>query len=197
MARTTFVNPGVFSNPRKRKGRKSRRRARRGNYGMVRRNAGITPFVQNPLILSNPRKRSRKRRANPLAMPTMKGAIDATLSYGGGTALALTLNTVAVNRIAHPWARRGVQLAAAVVGGGMLAKQASKEMSGAFAGAMMYPLIQDLMADLLGMGVGAGVAAKEADLDALAADLEDVLDGMDDDDDLSELSDDDDEEAIW
>ena len=193
MARTTFVNPGIFSNPRRRKARKSSRRRR--SHGMVRRrNAGISPFIQNPLILSNPR-RKRARRRNPMSLPSVKGMIDSTLSYGGGAVLALTVNTVATQKIANPWMRRGAQLAAAILGGSMLTKQTSNAMGGAFAGAMMYPLIQDVAADLLGIGVGAGVSAKEADLDALAADLEDVLDDMSDED-TSELSDDD-EEYAW
>jgi len=194
MARTTFVNPGVFSNPRRRKAKKARRRGKARRYGMVRRrNAGITPFIQNPLILSNPRRR-RARRSNPLTMPTLKGALDSAISYGGGTALALTVNTVATQKIESPWMRRGAQLAAAILGGSMLTRQSSAAMGGAFAGGMMYPLLQDIAADLLGIGVGAGVAAKEADLDALAADLEDVLDDMGDED-TSELSDDD--EYAW
>lgn len=204
-----FVNPS-FINPRKRKGKKrkgggrrkgrkygARRRFRASGSMMmaVRRNAGIAPFIQNPLILSNPKRRRRAQR-NPLGAPNMKAAFDNALSYAGGTAVALAVTTVGTSKITNAWARRGTQLAASVVGGSMLGKK-SAAMGGAFAGAMMYPLLQDLAADLLGIGVGAGVAAKEADLDALAADLEDVLDDMDDSDVLGDDGDDDDEEYAW
>lgn len=202
MARTMFVNPS-FVNPRKRRGKKSRRRSGRGrrhharrSHGIRRyrrRNAGIAPFMSNPLILSNPRKRSRARRRNPMSLPSVSSMLDSTLSHFGGAALALTLTTIGTSKIGNVWARRGAQFAGAVVGGSLVGNQSAK-MGGAFAGAMMYPLLQDLASDLLGVGVGAGVAAKEADLDALAADLEDVMDDMDDDDEgLS----DDDMEYAW
>lgn len=206
MARTMFVNPALFSNPRRKKGKKSRRKgkgkrryqARRrfratGSIA-IRRNAGITPFVQNPLILSNPRR--RRRQSNPMNVSSLKGAANNALSYAGGAGLALAVTTVGTNKIGNHWLRRGVQLGASVIGGSMIGKK-SATMGGAFAGAMMYPLLQDLASDLLGIGVGAGVAAttKEADLDALAADLEDVLDEMDDSE--YPIEDDEDEEYAW
>lgn len=212
MARTMFVNPS-FINPRKRKSKKRKGSRSLGRFGMrgrvtmttrnprgrrrYRRNAGITPFIQNPapLILANPRRRRRAHR-NPLAMPDMKAAFDNALSYAGGTAVALAVTTVGTSKIDNAWVRRGAQLGISVVGGSMLGKK-SAAMGGAFAGAMMYPLLQDLAADLLGIGVGAGVAAKEADLDALAADLEDVLDDMQDSDVLGDDGDEDDEEYAW
>ena len=147
--------------------------------------------MSNPLILSNPRKRSRARRRNPMGLPSVSSMLDSTLSHFGGAALALTVTTVGTSKITNVWARRGAQFAGAVVGGSLVGNQSAK-MGGAFAGAMMYPLLQDLAADLLGIGVGAGVSAKEADLDALAADLEDVMDDMDEDGGMG-----DDEEYAW
>jgi hypothetical protein len=129
-----------------------------------------------------------------MGIPSFKSIIDTTLSSGGGAALALVINTVGTSKIENAWYRRAAQFAAAVLGGQLVSGQASNAMGQAFTGAMLYPLVQDVAADLLAFGVGAGVgAAKEADLDALAADLEDVLDDMDDSGDMSELSDDGDE----
>lgn len=209
MSRTVFVNPS-FENPRRRRkgkkrrgkarsrGRARRSRARKPTYRgsiVIRRNAGIAPFVQNPLILSNPRRRRRVRRSNPLALPSLKGALDALLAGGGGAGVALAVNMMGTSRIDHPWLRRGAQAGAAVIGGALLAGK-SQNLGAAYTGAMMMPLVQDLAADLLGIGVAAGATAKEADLDALAADLEDVLDDMSDEDSF-DLSDDDDEEEAW
>jgi hypothetical protein len=202
-----FVNPSFINPSRKRRGKKrnkrksrkygARRRFRASGSMMIRRNAGVAPFLQaNPLILSNPRHKRRKRHSNPLAVPNYKTAVDNVMSYAGGTAVALAITTVGTSKITNAWARRGTQLAASVVGGSMLGKK-SAAMGGAFAGAMLYPLLQDLAADLLGIGVGAGVSAKEADLDALAADLEDVLDDMHDSDVLGDDGDDSDEEYAW
>ena len=204
--RTQFVNPGFFENPRKgrkRKGKSSKRRGRgraRGRRysrkpryrrfsarGRIRmRNAGIAPFMQNPLILSNPRQ--RRRRSNP-SLPSMKSSLSGLVSGMGGAAIALAVNAVAINRIDNAWFRRAAQAAVAGAGGAMIGSKSPK-LGAAVTGAMMYPLLQDLAADLLGIGVGAGVTAKEADIEALAADLEDVLDDMDG---LAE----DDEEYAW
>ena len=198
--RTMFVNPGFFENPKKgkKKGKKRYGKRRGGKRSpryrrfrargrIMMRNAGITPFMQqNPLILSNPRP--RRRRANP-SLPNMKGALSNVVSGAGGAAIALAVNTVALNRIENPWLRRGLQAATAGVGGGLIGGKSAK-LGAAMTGAMMYPLLQDLASDLLGIGVGAGVTAKEADIEALAADLEDVLDDMDG---LAE----DDEETPW
>lgn len=218
MARTTFVNPEMFDNPRgRRRGKRSRkargrrkhrrargrrsyrgRRSQRFAVSVRRRNAGITPFIQNPLILSNPPRRRRHKRKNPLALPSLMKMGESLISWGGGTALALTVNTLGTSKISNTWGRRGAQAAAAAIGGSVVGSK-SAAMGGAFAGAMLYPLLQDLAADLLGIGVAAGTAAAhEADIDALAADLEDVLDEMgdddDDDDDDGGYGDDDDDE---
>jgi len=192
MSRTMFVNPGYFTNP-KGKGKKGKKRGKkrrgshslgrfgmRGRVTMTRRNAGLSPFLQqNPLILSNP-KRRRRARKNPIGIPSMKSVLDTLMSAGGGAGLALVVNTVGTSKIQNAWYRRAAQFAAAVIGGQLVSSSASSAMGSAFTGAMMYPLAQDVAADLLAFGVGAGAAtAKEADLDALAADLEDVLDDMD------------------
>jgi hypothetical protein len=213
MARTTFVNPGTFVNPRKRrKGRKgSRRGKRRGRRSQrysvsVRRNAGITSFTQNPLILSNP-KRKRARRRNPISMgfPSFAQLFHGALSSGGGAAMALAVNTVALNKIEDKWWRRGAQFGAASLGGAFLTG-VSPKLGAAYAAAQMYPLMVDLSVEFLSMepekvgatkeqaAAAAGATAKDADLEALAADLEDVLDEMSgDDDDLSA----DDDEYAW
>lgn len=203
MARTTFVNP--FMNPRRRSKRKSKSRGRRRHkrsYSRAprrrahrrsrRRNAGITPFVQNPLILSNPRRRRRHRRNPSLGIPSFSKALSSLLTGGGGAAAALTLNTVALNKIPNAWLRRAAQAGAAIVGGAVISTK-SQAMGHSYAGAQMYPLVQDLAADLLGVGASAA-AATEADIDALAADLEDVLDEVDESD-FDDDGDDDEEEA--
>lgn len=205
MSRTVFVNPS-FINPgkkakakKRKKGRKSRYRGKpvrykiKGRVGLVRRNAGIAPFLQqNPLILSNPRRRSRRRRRNPeLDMkPTLKNIGVLGLTSFGGAAVALTLNTTATSKIQNTWGRRATQFGASLAGGTLIALK-SEKMGAAFAASMMMPLLQDLAADLLKINT-AVVTTKEADIDALAADLEDVLDGMDGD----ELGDDE-EEYAW
>lgn len=201
MARTMFVNPSYKRRKKSRKARKSggsslavREAFRAGRLSATpkrrRRNAGISSFVQNPLILSNPRRRM-KRRNPPLKVDSLKSAANLGLSFAGGTAVALGANALVLSRIDNKWLRRGAQLGASILGAGMIGKK-SENMAGAFAGAMMYPLLQDLMGEFLGAGVAAGVTAKEADLDALAADLEDVMDDMDDE----ELSDDVDDEDL-
>lgn len=196
MSRTVFVNP--FENPRR--GRRRRKKSRRGSYRrrgkrrsrarkqtyrgtiVMRRNAGVAPFLQqNPLILSNPRRR-RSRRRNPMDLPSIKTIVDSTVTGGGAAAIALAVNTLGTSRITHDWLRRGVQVLAASVGGALLSGK-SPALGAAFTGAAMVAPVQDLAADVLGIGVAAGATvAKDADLDALAADLEDVLDEMDEDD---------------
>lgn len=212
MARTTFVNP-TFVNPRKRRGKKrkaSRRGKRRGRRSQrysvsVRRNAGITSFTQNPLILSNP-KRRRARRRNPISMgfPSFAQLFHGALSSGGGAAMALAVNTVALNKIEDKWWRRGAQFGAASLGGAFLTG-VSPKLGAAYAAAQMYPLMVDLSVEFLSMepekvgatkeqaAAAAGATAKEADLEALAADLEDVLDEMNHEVDLS----DGDDEYAW
>jgi hypothetical protein len=143
-----------------------RRRRRRSTRRRRRRNAGITPFVAgNPYILSNPPRRRRRRNPNGLARQfTVKRIMDNTLTYGGGAALGTAANLFALNAIEGDWIRNGARYAVAVFGGQML----GKDMGAAFAGATLYPLLTELAA-MLNLPVGT-----EADLDVLAADLEDI-----------------------
>ena len=209
MPKTVFVNPSKPRRRRKRNGgaapgagltvreafQMGRATANPAKKRKRRRNAGIAPFVKNPLILSNPRRR-RARRKNPLKLPNFKSALTKGVSQAGGAGIALAGNAFVLSRIQNAWMRRGSQFAAAVIGGALIGNQ-SPNMGNAFAGAMMYPLMQDLASDLLGIGVAAGATAyaTEADLDALAADLEDVMDEMDDSEDS--YGDDMDEEQVW
>lgn len=177
----------VFVNPRKR-GKKSRKKARRSR----RRNAGITSFVSNPLILSNPRRKAIRRRArNPLAGLNLKSLLGKGLTYGGGAAVAVGANTLFLNSVSNFYARNGARFAGAVAATMLL----KGELGAAAAGGMFYPLMQEVAAKFLGGATG--VSGMEADLEGLAADLEDVMDDMDE----SDLSDDemfieDDEEDV-
>lgn len=195
--RTVFVNPSAFGRRRKRrKHRTSRRRRRNVQLAPVsnprrrrrrsrRRNAGIAPFVSNPLIMSNPPRR-RRRRSNPLAGLNFNNLLQKTMTYGGGAAIAVAGNALVLNRVDNVWARNGARIGAAVVGGSML----KGEMGAAFAGAMYYPVIQELAAHILGKST---VTGTEADMDVLAADLEDIMDELDSSDlqDDDEMGDDD------
>ena len=178
--RTVFVNPGK---PRRRKA--SKRRAKRRNVvaravapkrrrrRAKRRNAGIAPFVsarRNPLILSNPRRRSSKRRRNP-GLPNLKQAATKVLQYSGGSAMGAALNIFLFRNIENPFLRHGARILAAL-GGGMFL---SSEMGGAMAGATLYPSFAELA---LALGVGGDIST-EADLNELAADLEQALQDAD------------------
>lgn len=195
MARTVFVNPTYHRRKRRKNAHKRRRHARRNAMMPVanprrhrrrrarRRNAGIAPFVSNPLIMSNPpRHRRRKRHQNPLNLFTVKNLVSKGLTYGGGGAIALGANVLAFNRIQNIWWRNVARFGGAVLAGGVL----RGELGAATAGASFYPIWQDLAAKF--MGGTAAVSGTEADIDALAADLEDVMDELDE----SDLSDDDD-----
>lgn len=155
-------NMQMLANPRRRS--RSRRRARGRSR---RRNAGIAPFVSNPLIL-NPRAsfiNRRRRRSNP-GMPSLNTAMSKALTYGGGAALGAAANVFALNKISNDYIRNGARVVAAIFAGPML----KGEMGAAAAGALMYPVMVELAAL-----VGLPVEGTEADLDLLAADLEDVL----------------------
>lgn len=194
--RTVFVNPSAsFSNPRRRK-RRVKRRVKRRNVTLanpakrrkrrryrstkpgvyVRKNAGITPFVRNPLILDNPRRRRKKRR-NPDF--SMKGMASNLMSFGGGSAIGAGINILGLRRIENDWVRNGARIAAAIIGAAFL----KGSFGGAMAGATLYPAWAELalMANLVS-GTPA-VTSTGADLSDLAADLQDVLDEIDDDDD--------------
>lgn len=192
--RTVFVNPSrrrrrkkgrrrsrrrnaaplanTFSNPRRRRARRSRRR-----------NAGITPFLGNPMIMSNPRR--RRRHSNPLNALSLKNIFSKSISYGGGAGIAVAANALALNRVDNVYMRNGARVGLAVLGASML----KGDLGAGMAGAMFYPVIQELAALLLGKST---VTGTEADMDVLAADLEDVMDELDEHD----LSDDADEYGI-
>lgn len=169
--RTVFVNP---SRPRRR-GRKVTRRATSRKRRVSRRNAGIAPFVArtNPMILANPRP--RRRRRNP-SMPTLKSAFTSTLHYGAGSGIGAAVNIFALRHIENAWLRHGLRVVVAL-GGGMFLPD---KMGGAMAGATLYPSLAELA---IYSGI-AGNTSTEADLNELAADLQDALDDDDNDDTL-------------
>lgn len=160
-------NVSMASNPRRRRtyarkrpaARRPRRRARR-------RNAGITSFVpqSNPLILSNPRSRTRRR--NPPKL-NLKRVMDKMLTYGGGGALGYAVNQYGLSMIPNDWLRRAAQVATAVAGSMVL----KGELGTAFAGSTMYPLMADIA-----MYTGLVGVPTDADLNELAADLNELGD---------------------
>lgn len=159
------------------------RRRRRSSH--KRRNASVTPFVRsNPLILRNPRSIRRRRRSNPGGNFSLKNILDKGLSYGGGSALGAGINIIGLSKIENKWFRNGARLAAAI-GGGILLKG---DLGAATAGATLYPMWQEI-AVMLSLvsgpkpflpypdGHAPNAAVKVgASLDALSADLQDVLD---------------------
>lgn len=198
MPRTVFVNPS-FMNPRRKRRKKSnpgssmtvreafalgkasknpKRRKSRGKRR--RRNAGIAPFVRNPLIMSNPPRRRRRKR-NPMDSLDLKTIVNKSLTFAGGAGIAVVTNAFVLNRVDNFWARNAARLGLGVVGAAYIP---NRELGAAAAGAMFYPLIQELMAKVLGQSA---VTGTEADMDVLAADLEDIMDDLDE----SDLSDDD------
>lgn len=153
----------MIANPRRRH-RRSRRR--RHTSRRRRRNAGITPFVSNPLILNPRRSFMNRRRRNPgMSMPSLRTATQKVFTYGGGALLGAGANIFAFNKIENDWFRNGARLAGAVFLGPML----KGEMGAAAAGALLYPVAVELAA-LVGLPV-----ETEADLDLLSADLDEVL----------------------
>jgi hypothetical protein len=123
------------------------------------------------MILSNPRRSSRRRR-NP-SMPSLKQAAMTTLHYGAGSGIGAALNIFVIRHIKNDWLRHGVRILGAL-GGGMFLPD---KMGGAMAGATLYPSLAEL-------AIYAGVvqsADLQADLNELAADLEDALDDDDSD----------------
>lgn len=157
----------MAANPRRRRRRSYRRKPVTRRRRSRRRNAGITSFTDagargNPLILSNPRRRTRRR--NPRL--NLKTIINKTLTYGGGGALGYAVNQFGLSNIENDWLRRGAQLATAVVGSMFL----RGELGAAFAGSTLYPLMADVA-----MYTGLIATPTEADLDELAADLDTAL----------------------
>jgi hypothetical protein len=188
MSRTVFVNPS-----RKRGRRRNRRRnfsaamgpranPRRRRRRSRRRNSGIAPFVQNPLIMSNPRR--RRRHSNPLAGAlSVNNLLNKGLTYGGGAIIAVGANALVLNRVDNVWLRNGLRFGGGILGAALL----KGDLGAATAGAMFYPMFQELAAQLLGKEL---ITGNEADMDVLAADLEDVMDDLQ----RSDLSDGDDYE---
>lgn len=163
--RTLFVNP-----TKRRKRRSAPKRRRNGGTMVIRRNAGITPFVasENALI---PNPRRRKRRSNPMGNYGNGVLMSGLAGMGGGAATAV-LNTFALNRIGNPWARNGARFA---LGAG--ASFIPGRFGAATAGAMFSHMFEDLLTLVTGTAIvqGSQNAGTEADLDVLSADLEDLL----------------------
>jgi hypothetical protein len=144
------------------------------------------------MILSNPRKRSRRRNMsmtrNPLHGLNLKSIVSKGMTFGGGAAIAVGANALFLNGISNFWARNGARFGGAVLTAGFL----KGDLGASAAGAMFYPLMQELAAKFIGTKT---VAATEADLEGLAADLEDVMGELDESDlsdDEMEISDDED-----
>lgn len=192
----------MFVNPRRRrkggkKGRKASRARRKKSYRRVkgpvyRRNSGITPFVSNPLIMSpNPRRRRRRNVGmvrNPLNGLNLKSVVQRGITFGGGAAIAVGANALFLNSLENFWVRNGIRFGGAILSAGFL----KGDLGAATSGAMLYPMMQELMAKFF----APARTATEADLEGLAADLEDVMEDLDEsdlsDDDEMYLSDDDD-----
>jgi len=178
--RTTFVNPLV----RRRRKRKSNPKRRRRSYRRRRHNAGIVPFIQknprrrsrrysNPLILENPRRRRRRNAGGLTGALNFKNVGAKLLAFGGGSAIGTAANIFAINKLDNPWLRNGVRLAVAVIAPNVI----KGDMGAAISGSILYPLWQEVAMRFLAPAAAGGAdAATEADLDALQADLEDVLD---------------------
>lgn len=177
--RTVFVNPSAsFSNPRKRRRRRAKAVRRAAPRRRRRRNAGITPFVSsarrhNPLILENPRR--RRRRRNPgFAGMNLNKMVSSGINYLGGAGIGAAANIFGLRRIENDWARNGARLGVAIIGAPFLG-----DLGGPMAGATLYPLFAELA---LMLKLVQPAEATEADLTELAADLEDVLDELEDED---------------
>lgn len=179
--RTVFVNPMVRRKRRKKHGnpRRRRRNALRTFYNprSRRRNAGIAPFIQrNPLILENPR---RRRRSNPGGLGGLfnfKSVGAKLLNYGGGSAIGTAANIFAINKIENVWMRNGLRVVAAILAPNLI----KGDMGTAMAGSLLYPMWQEVALRFLTPASDTSstttTTATEAELDALSADLSDVLD---------------------
>jgi len=132
----------------------------------------VTSFTrrQNPLILSNPR---RRRRRNPSL--NIKQLAKNTAIYFGGGAVGYAINQFGLSQIQNDWVRRGSQIVLATVGGAWL----KGSFGAAFAGATMYPLIADLA-----MYTGLVAVPTADELDELSADLSAALEADLGDDEL-------------
>jgi hypothetical protein len=172
--RTVFVNPLVR---RRRKKSSNPRRRRRASYGIRRRrNAGIAPFIQrNPLILENAGRRRRRHRNPSLGnIFNFKSVGMKILNYGGGSAIGAAANIFGINKIDNVWFRNGLRVIASILAPNLI----RGDMGTAMSGALLYPLWQEVALRFLAPA-DAGTdttTATEAELDALSADLQDVLD---------------------
>ncbi len=181
--RTVFVNPLVRRRRRKKSGNPRRRRR---NYALANprrsrrrytRNAGIAPFIQrNPLILENPRRRRRRRNAGGLGgLFNFRSVGAKLLNYGGGSAIGTAANIFGINKIQNVWMRNGLRVVAAILAPNLV----KGDMGTAMAGSLLYPLWQEVALRFLTPAADtstSGAPATEAELDALSADLSDVLD---------------------
>jgi len=175
--RTVFVNPAK----KRRRTRKHRtyRLTRRGSSITVkRRNAGITPFISNPLIMDNPRRRRRARRN-----PSMRGLFSEIMMLMGGALGGAGLNRIGISHISNFYARNGARVGAA----GLLAYLGGRSpLTAAAAGATLAPMLADIE-----MHMASTTATKNPR--ELAEELSALLEADLSDDDLSddEMSDDD------
>jgi hypothetical protein len=119
-----------------------------------------------------------------MASLSLKSIVNKGLTYGAGAAIAVGANALLLNRVDNFWFRNLARFGGGVVGAAFL----KGDLGAATAGAMFYPMFQEFAAKMLG---GTTVTGTDADMDVLAADLEDVLDNLD----QSDLSDDGDYEA--
>jgi hypothetical protein len=182
--RTVFVNP-ARKRRRRRKASNPRRHARRRSHGLARRrNAGITPFVQNPLILDNPRRRRRARRN-----PSIKHGVMDFLMIAGGALGGAGLNRLGLSQISNIYVRNAVRIGAA----GALAFFGGKSpLTAAAAGATLAPMLIDIELEL------SSTAAPTKNPRELAAELSALLEADLSDDDLEDddLEDDDLEDDV-
>lgn len=177
--RTVFVNPLVR---RRRKKSSNPRRRRRRNYAMAhrrvrRRNAGIASFIQkNPLILENPRRRRRHHNPGLGGLFNFKSVGAKLLNYGGGSAIGTAANIFGINKVTNVWLRNGLRVVAAILAPNLV----KGDMGTAMAGSLLYPMWQEVALNFLAPASDTSstttTTATEAELDALSADLSDVLD---------------------
>jgi hypothetical protein len=181
--RTVFVNP--LRRRRCKKSSNPRRRRRRNTAGLTRtffnprrsrrRNAGIVPFIQrNPLILENPRRRRRRNPSGFGGLFNFRSVGEKLLNYGGGSAIGTAANIFAINKIENMWMRNGLRVVAAILAPNLV----RGDMGTAMAGSLLYPMWQEVALRFLtpASDTTTTTTATEADLDALSADLSDVLD---------------------
>lgn len=146
----------------------------------------MTPFVSNPMILSNPRR--RRRRRNP--SHTLVGHLFYIL---GGTAGGAALNRLAFNQIENIYFRNGARVLSAsilaYIGG-------SNNLTAAAAGALLAPIVPEIENHLT---TPAAKAPEKKNPRELAAELSALLEAdLSDGDELSddEMSDELDDDLI-